>query len=167
MTTSSPVTAAASARRPLRRPALRVAIAGVAAGTLLVGATGYAASRPGDRSERHGHQRERAAIGTAPGQSSEQRFQQDGVDVSVTVDPARPGPNLVRVDLATPSTGGWHVLVGTTADDEQDRMVVARPRAGRDGLWAEVDLPSGTSTLLVGHGPGQLVPFPVDTGTAG
>ena len=158
--TTSPVTP----RRPLRRSALRIAIAGAVAASLLVAATGYAASRPGDRPERSGHRQDRAAIGSAPGQDA-QRFRQDGIDVSVTVDPVRPGRNLVRVDLATPRTGDWHVLVGTTADDEQDRMVVARPRAGTDGLWAVVDLPTGTSTLLVGHGPDQVVPFAVDTGT--
>lgn len=159
------------------RTRLRAVLLVAVVAALLVGVIGYAATRAVGRPGRaDGADRSDSRAGTAPGvlrpgRPSVQRFQQDGVDVTVSLTGARPGPNLVRVDLGTTSTDDraddWHVLVGTTADDESDQMVVARPRAGVDGLWARVDLPRGTSTLLVSHGPDQRVPFPVDTGTAG
>lgn len=153
---------AGSTPRSYRRSALLVVVVAL----LLVAATGYAATRAVARPDHAGDHRGQAAPDVAePGQPSVQRFHQDGVDVTVSLDGARPGPNLVRVDLATPSTDDWSVLVGTTTDDELGQMVVARPRAGVDGLWATVDLPRGTSTLLVSNGPDRQVPFPVDAGS--
>jgi hypothetical protein len=43
-------------------------------------------------------------------------------------------------------------------------MVPARPRPGADGLWAVVDLPEGSGTVLVSHGPEHRIPFVVTTG---
>ena len=101
-----------------------------------------------------------------PGIPTIQRLRHDDVVLTVSVGPARPGPNLVRVD-STPVGGGHEharqpVLVGTDEDD----LVRARPRPGADGLWAVVDLPAGTGTVLVTHGPRHRVPFAVETGTA-
>jgi hypothetical protein len=44
-------------------------------------------------------------------------------------------------------------------------MVRAVSRPGTDGLWATVDLPEGSGTVLVSHGPRHRVPFAVETGT--
>ncbi|GAB3767600.1 hypothetical protein FB382_002382 [Nocardioides ginsengisegetis] len=102
-----------------------------------------------------------------PGTPTIQRIRHDDVQFTVTVAPARPGRNLVRVD-ATP-IGDTHrhrglpVLVGTGPHD----MVRAVPRPGTDGLWAVVDLPEGQGTVLVSHGPRHRVPFAVETGIAG
>ena len=100
-----------------------------------------------------------------PGVPSIQRLHHDDVEVTVAVAPARPGPNLVRVD-STPVGAGHHhgglpVLVGTSEED----LVRARPRPGTDGLWAVVDLPAGSATLLVTHGRRHRLPFAVETGT--
>jgi hypothetical protein len=97
-----------------------------------------------------------------PGVPSVQRLRHGPVTFTVTVAPARPGPNLVRVD-STHAHGrsGPPVLVGTGEDD----LVRAVPRPGADGLWAVVDLPEGTGTVLVTHGPTHRLPFAVDTGT--
>ena len=100
----------------------------------------------------------------SPGVPSIQRIQHDDVGFTVTVAPARPGPNLVRVDQT--HLGGHRaahrpVLVGTGDDD----FVRARPRPGTDGLWAVVDLPEGSGNVVVTHGPRHLIPFAVETGT--
>lgn len=102
-----------------------------------------------------------------PGVPTVQRLHHDGVVFTVTVAPARPGPNLVRVDTAHTgphgSAGDEPVMVGP---DEQS-LVRARPRPGSDGLWAVVDLPRGRSTVLVTHGRDHLLPFAVEAGTGG
>ncbi len=56
--------------------------------------------------------------------------------------------------------------VGTSADFEAGRQVRAVPRPGASGLWAAVDLPEGSGTVLVSHGRRHRVPFAVDTGAA-
>ncbi|WP_296602298.1 hypothetical protein [Nocardioides sp.] len=101
-----------------------------------------------------------------PGVPSVQRLVHDDVTFTVTVAPARPGPNLVRVDSLHQHEKEHRrsdppVLVGTTEDD----LVPARPRPGTDGLWAVVDLPAGSGTVLVTHGREHRLPFAVDTGT--
>jgi hypothetical protein len=113
-----------------------------------------------------------------PGVPSVQRQRHDKVDFTVTIAPARPGPNLVRVDAARIKDGalvvhgdsgqnGKHaVYVGTNADFEAGRQVRALPRPGASGLWAAVDLPEGGGTVLVSHGQRHRVPFAVDTGSA-
>jgi len=100
----------------------------------------------------------------SPGIPSIQRMRHENVGFTVTVAPARPGPNLVRID--TTHLGGDRgahlpVLVGAGADD----AVRARPRPGTDGLWAVVDLPEGSETVFVTHGPRHLIPFAVETGS--
>ncbi len=100
-----------------------------------------------------------------PGVPTVQRMRHDDVGFTVTVAPARPGTNLVRVDSTRLGEEHAHtslpVLVGTGEDD----LVRARPRPGTDGLWAVVDLPEGSGTVLVTHGPRHRVPFAVETGT--
>ena len=100
----------------------------------------------------------------SPGTPSVQRQRHDDVDLTVTVAPARPGPNLVRVDTThrgDERAARLPVLVGTGDED----LVRARPRPGTDGLWAVVDLPEGSGTVVVTHGPRHLVPFAVETGS--
>src|SRR5690606_14203139 len=60
-----------------------------------------------------------------PGVPSVQRQRHDEVDFTVTVAPARPGPNLVRVDADHRRHRGADrpVLVGTRADFEAGRQV--------------------------------------------
>lgn len=106
-----------------------------------------------------------------PGKPSVQRVRHDNVFFTVTVAPARPGENLVRVDV-TKANGGAHtqhrnqtVWVGTSADFDAGRQVKAQPRPGASGLWAVVDLPAGSGTVLLTHGRWHRVPFAVDTGT--
>lgn len=103
-----------------------------------------------------------------PGLPSVQRVQHDDVVFTVTVAPARPGPNLVRIDQAKVGGSTHHegerVLVGAAGTDE---LVPARRRPGTDGLWAVVDLPPGTGTVLVSHGRWHRVPFAVETGDPG
>ena len=99
------------------------------------------------------------------GLPSIQRLVHDDVQFTVAVAPARPGRNLVRVD--TLHTGDHDraappVLVGS----DEDHLARARPRPGADGLWAVVDLPVGTGTVFVSHGPDHRIPFTVDTGGA-
>lgn len=103
-----------------------------------------------------------------PGVPSVQRQLHDKVDFTVTVAPARPGTNLVRVDARHRDHGRADrpVYVGTNADFESGRQVRAVPRPGATGLWALVDLPAGSGTVLVSHGPRHRVPFAVDTGEA-
>lgn len=101
-----------------------------------------------------------------PGVPTVQRIRHDDVDFTVTVAPARPGPNLVRVDASY--VGDAHrahrnqrFRVGTV---ESSALVVAEPRPGVDGAWAVIDLPEGSGTVLVSHGPDHRVPFAVETG---
>ena len=107
-----------------------------------------------------------------PGIPSVQRIRHDNVYFTVTIAPARPGPNLVRIDV-TKVRGGTHtshrnqkVYVGTSADFDAGRQVRAEPRPGASGLWAVVDLPPGSGTVLLTHGRWHRVPFAVDTGDA-
>lgn len=117
---------------------------------------------------------------TRPGVVSVQRLRHDDDVFTVTVAPARPGRNLVRVDV-TPASGahgsghaehaehaehdddGEAVTVGT----DESNLKPATSRPGTDGSWAVVDLPAGTATVLVGHGPEHRLPFTVDTGHRG
>ena len=104
-----------------------------------------------------------------PGFPSVQRVEHDGLTFTVTVAPALPGRNLVRVD-ALPLEGHKH-----EADDEELTVEVdggAEPvkptkRPGTDGLWAVVDLPAGNPTVLVAHGPEHRVPVILETGSEG
>lgn len=104
-----------------------------------------------------------------PGFPSVQRVEHDGLVFTVTVAPALPGRNLVRVD-ALPRSGHEH-----EADDEELTVEVdggAAPveptkRSGADGLWAVVDLPSGNPTVLVAHGPEHRIPVMLETGSEG
>lgn len=105
---------------------------------------------------------------------SVQRLRHDDDVFTVTIAPARPGRNLVRVDVtpASGSHGSGHehaehaggdaeaVTVGT----DEANLVPATSKPGTDGSWAVVDLPAGTATVLVGHGPEHRLPFTVDTG---
>ena len=111
-----------------------------------------------------------------PGSPSVQRIRHDDVSFTVTIAPAQPGPNLVRVDAASIRDGRVFahrthdgrerpVWIGTRAMYDAGQQVRAEPRRGASGLWAVVDLPVGTGTLLVSHGPEHLVPFAVDTGS--
>ena len=107
-----------------------------------------------------------------PGKPSVQRIRHDDVVFTTTIAPARPGPNLVRVDVSKVSgdTHSTHanqtVWVGTSADFEAGRQVRAAPRPGSSGLWAVVDLPEGSGTVLLSHGRYHRVPFAVDTGSS-
>lgn len=156
---------------PTSGNAIRVGAA-VVSGGLLVGAASYAVAAGSD--DRHsGNALERQWSARAEGQQvlggertpgvpSVQRLRHDDVTFTVTVAPARPGPNLVRVDSThTHGRTGPPVLVGTDEDD----LVRAVPRPGTDGLWAVVDLPPGSGTVLVTHGRQHRLPFAVDTGT--
>lgn len=148
----------------------------VAAGTvaaLVLGAAAYADSGGHDRQRsaealtrdwegRAGGQQVLGGV-RQPGLPSIQRLVHDDVQFTVTVAPARPGRNLVRVDAlhtGAHDKAGPPVLVGADAD----HLVPARPRPGADGLWAVVDLPAGTGTVFVSHGPDHRVPFSVETG---
>lgn len=151
----------------------------VVVGGLLVGVSAYAAGLGADDQHRTGNQLVRdwsartdgqQVLGgrRTPGVPSVQRLRHDDVTFTVTVAPARPGPNLVRVDSTHDhgvSTGSTTekvpVLVGTGEDD----LVRAQPRPGTDGLWAVVDLPEGSGTVLVTHGRSHRLPFIVETGT--
>lgn len=103
----------------------------------------------------------------SPGVPTIQRLRHDDVQFTVTVAPARPGPNLVRVDATPVGDGGGHrhhdlpVRVGTGEDD----MVRAVERPGTEGLWAVVDLPEGQGNVLVSHGERHRLPFAVETGS--
>src|SRR6478752_4132091 len=160
-----------SGSRPRLRIALRVGVA-VACGGLLVGAAAYADRGPAG-SQRTGNQLVRdwmarnegqQVLGGSrePGVPSVQRLPHGRTTFTVTVAPARPGPNLVRVDSSHQhGRTGPPVLVGTDEDD----LVRAVPRPGTDGLWAVVDLPEGSGTVLVTHGRTHRLPFAVETGT--
>lgn len=160
------------------RQASVLASAGALAAVLVGGAV-YAGAGPPDAGHRVGNglvqdQEARNAgqqvLGGSrdPGVPSVQRVRHDDVTFTVTVAPARPGPNLVRVDATKVRSGATHhrtgrVLVGT-ADDPDGELVAATPRPGTDGLWAVVDLPPGAGTVLVSHGRWHRVPFAVETG---
>lgn len=111
-----------------------------------------------------------------PGVPTVERQLHDGVLVTLTVTPARPGWNLVRVDAAGPAghdeheQHGHHELAArpepVTVGTDPDHLVAATPRPGTDGAWARVRLPAGASTVYVGHGAEHRLPFPVDTGSA-
>lgn len=183
-----PTSSSGTPARPSRQHAAawRVVVAGVAS-LLLVGGAGYAATRPAGpggpeasgtsapvrdgnalRAEQEAFAAGQQVLGgeREPGTPAVQRLEHDRVLFTVSVAPARPGPNLVRVDTlpldakAHRQHRGLPVQVGTS---EQD-LVEATPRPGTDGLWAVVDLPEGTGTVLVTHGPRHRVPFPVETG---
>ncbi len=172
MTTSSDSTRGRGLRSRPRVAALGAAgaVAALVVGGALYAGTGTAGDpREGnalvrDWSARSGGQQVLGGVRT-PGVPTVQRLRHDDVELTVTIAPARPGPNLVRVDSTPVGTGHEHhhslpVLVGTSEHD----LVRARPRPGTDGLWAVVDLPAGTGTALVTHGPRHRVPFAVETG---
>lgn len=159
------------------RKASVLATAGALAAVLVGGAVYAGAGRPdsGHRtgnglvSAQEGRNAGQQVLGGSrePGVPSVQRVRHDDVFFTVTVAPARPGPNLVRVDATKAGSGAAHhrtgrVLVGTA--DAPDDLVAATPRPGTDGLWAVVDLPEGTGTVLVSHGRWHRVPFAVETG---
>ena len=113
--------------RPRVRTALRLGAA-VAIGGLLVGTAAYAADLGSDQQRPTGDTLARAwsartggqqVLGghRTPGVPSVQRLRHDDVTFTVTVAPARPGPNLVRVDSTHEHTRGRAgtppVLVGT------------------------------------------------------
>ncbi len=163
----SPLTGHGRDRRPRSR--LWAVIPVVVA---LVGSAGYAmvASEHTGRSSDAMQQDWRARTGgqqvlgdeRTPGVPSIQRLRHDRVTFTVTIAPARPGPNLVRVDaLGESHHGGKPVRVGTS----EATLVPARPRPGSDGRFAVVDLPEGSGTVLVSHGRDHRVPFAVDTGS--
>lgn len=154
------------------RSAVRVGAA-VIVGGLLVGGASVATTRGTDTPARAGNalvrdwsartdgQQVLGGVRT-PGVPSVQRLRHDAVTFTVSVAPSRPGPNLVRVDsVHRHGRSGAPVLVGTSEDD----LTRARPRPGTDGLWAVVDLPAGSGTVLVTHGRTHRLPFAVDTGT--
>lgn len=163
-----------------RRRLAAVALAAVVAAGL-VGAAAYASQ--GDATQPHRTQDDlrldwqarssgvQVLGGTRdPGKPSVQRVRHDNVDFTVTIAPARPGPNLVRIDV-TRADGTTHtshrnrpVYVGTNADFDAGRQVLAAPRPGASGLWAVVELPPGSGTVLLTHGRWHRVPFAVDTG---
>ncbi|MEQ4546768.1 hypothetical protein [Nocardioides kribbensis] len=107
-----------------------------------------------------------------PGVPTIQRIRHDDVQFTVTVAPARPGPNLVRIDAlhverrseGRPGAAG-HATKPAWVGTSEDSLVKAVPRPGTDGLWATVDLPEGSGTVLVTHGRWHRVPFAVETGT--
>lgn len=100
----------------------------------------------------------------------------DGIAFTLTLSPARPGWNLVRVDTTPVSAGHGEqahaehehgeaqdavARVGT----ELNHLQTARALPGVDGAWARIKLPAGESTIYVAHGAEHRLPFPVDTGT--
>lgn len=107
-----------------------------------------------------------------PGVPTVERQLHDGVLVTLTVSPARPGWNLVRVDTAGTAEHDEHDhdhaarLEAVTVGTDPEHLTAATPRPGTDGAWARVRLPAGASTVYVGHGPEHRLPFPIDTGSA-
>ena len=104
-----------------------------------------------------------------PGFPSVQRMEHDGLVFTVTVAPALPGRNLVRVD-ALPLKGHAHQEADEELTVEVDggaAPVEPTKRPGADGLWAVVDLPTGNPTVLVAHGPEHRVPVMLETGSSG
>ncbi|HSE70384.1 MAG TPA: hypothetical protein VLA97_06470 [Nocardioidaceae bacterium] len=107
--------------------------------------------------------------GLTPGSPTVQQLVHDGVRFTVTVAPARPGWNLVRVDTAGVAGDHGHDREGTPevrVGSAKTPPVPATPRPGTGGLWARVLLPPGISTVEVSHGPEHRLPFPVSTGAA-
>lgn len=76
----------------------------------------------------------------------------EAAGVPVLVSPQRPGRNLVHV----PESAGPGVTVSG---------VVATPRPGAEGYWADVELPAGRSDLVIGHGS-EEDSLDVDAGSA-
>jgi hypothetical protein len=104
-----------------------------------------------------------------PGFPSVQRVQHDGLVFTVTVAPALPGRNLVRVDTL-PLEGHAHEEADEELTVEVDGGVAPvepTKRPGTDGLWAVVDLPAGDPTVLVAHGPEHRIPVMLETGSTG
>jgi hypothetical protein len=171
MTSSENSQGRGRAARSRPRAVVGLGVASVV-GAVLVGGAVYASARDGDTDRRSGNalvqewsartdgQQVLGGVRT-PGVPSVQRLRHGPVTFTVTVAPARPGPNLVRVDTShAHGRSGPPVLVGTSEDD----LVRAEPRSGTDGLWAVVDLPEGSGTVLVTHGKTHRLPFAVDTG---
>ncbi|MBB6626531.1 hypothetical protein H5V45_04255 [Nocardioides sp. KIGAM211] len=176
MTTSSSRDARGRGRSDRSRPRAVALVPAAVVAALLVGGAVYAGSDDVHAPPRQGNalvadwsarKEGQQVLGGArtPGVPSIQRLRHDRVEFTVTVAPARPGPNLVRVDTTHLGAGHRHrglpVLVGTT----EQTLVRAVPRPGTDGLWAVVDLPEGSGTVLVTHGRYHRVPFAVETGT--
>jgi hypothetical protein len=104
-----------------------------------------------------------------------------GRQVSVLVMPMRPGPNLVHLGMAGPSTaaspgmgpamagggmgGDTGVAGGAVTVSAGGAAVAATPRAGAPGLWAVVDIPAGAGALTLA-GRGRSAAVPVDVGHA-
>jgi len=165
-----------SQRSPARSASVLAAAGALAAA--LVGAAVYAGAGSPPDGHRAGNgliQAQQARGGghqvlggsREPGVPTIQRVRHDDVVFTVSVAPARPGPNLVRVDAAQTGSAKAHhrtgrVLVGTA--DAPDDLTPARARPGTDGLWAVVELPPGDATVLVSHGRWHRVPFAVETG---
>ncbi len=108
----------------------------------------------------------------------------DGFAFTLTLSPARPGWNLVRVDTAPISRArrghgeqahGEHEHSGhehgeakdavARVGTDLDHLQTARALPGVDGAWARIELPAGESTIYVAHGAEHRLPFMVDTGT--
>lgn len=167
-----PTSADRAGRDPGRRT---LAVAGALGLILLVGAL-WASAGPGRSEQKTGRApiQQGWSTGGGPqvlggklraGVPSVQRFRHDKVPFTLSVGPARPGRNLVRVDTGagSHSSHGDRLPVYVGLDEGSLTRAVARP--GTDGLWAEVDLPKGEATLLVTHGPVHRVPFRVVTGS--
>ena len=84
----------------------------------------------------------------------------------MTVAPARPGRNLVRVDddrrTAHGDSGCPPVLVGT---DGAATWSAPRRDPAPTGSGPSSTCRGASGTVLVTHGPAHRVPFAVDTGT--
>ncbi|RYU12374.1 hypothetical protein [Nocardioides iriomotensis] len=132
----------------------------------------------GDTLDQVGSQRQAAVevLGgeLVPGQPLVARQVHDDVLFTVTVTPARPGPNLVRVDTRSMNGTGRHTVTARGGSHDGAPVTVgladgpsvrASPRPGVGGLWARVRLPEGAGQVLVSHGRDHRVPFPVDTGS--
>ncbi|SDC45905.1 hypothetical protein [Actinokineospora iranica] len=79
-----------------------------------------------------------------------------GQRVPVLISPHRPGRNLVHF----PASAGNRVEVSVAGGP----AVTATPRAGAEGTWAEVDLPAGRGSVVVGLGEARDQ-VRIDTGT--
>lgn len=149
----------------------------VLAALLAVGGVGYVV-RAGTSGDAGGSSRWSRTVAEAgpqqvlggerrPGFPSVQRLEHDGLVFTVTVAPALPGRNLVRVDTL-PLDGHSHQEADEELTVEVDggaAPVEPTKRPGADGLWAVVDLPSGNPTVLIAHGPEHRVPVMLETGS--